>query len=208
MRWHWILFAASVAGGVHWYLYERPVTHPAGITVPEIPEVLPGATDPWTDAQGLQYESLGRLHIRGRLLSRNNVSLSGWADISPVDLGLAWGEMSDSRVLDQLDISQYTAPISGTRFLFVGIPADSEIMQWPKEQRDALFRQTTHIHTIPATARIEERISALRPGQIVTLDGQLVEVQDTQGRRLITSSTVLGDPHCEVMWVESLDLSD
>jgi hypothetical protein len=208
MRWRWPLFALAIAAGVNWYLYERPVSHPPGITVPEQPEVSAGSGETWRDDNGLRYESLARLHIRARLLSRSNVSLSGWNDISPVDLGLAWGEMSDSRVLDQLDISQYSAPISGTRFLFVGIPPESQIAHWSRERIDALFHQATHIHTIPATPEMEQRISHLRPGQIITLEGELVQVEDAQGRRGLTSSTVLGDRDCEVMWVESLELSD
>lgn len=209
MRWFWILFyIAALAGGVDWFLKERPINHPPGVMVPEAPELLPGRDDPWSDGGGFEYRSLGRLRIRALLLSRNNTRLSGWDDISPTDLALAWGEMSDSRILDQLDISQYTAPISGSRFMFIGIPAGSKIMKWRQADRDALLTQATHIHTIPATPEIGTQLSSLRPGQILRLDGQLVIVQDAFGRRRLESSTILGDRHCEIMWVESLELSD
>lgn len=121
----------AAAGAFNWYLNERPITHPPGITVPEEPELLPGTDEPWTDDNGLSYQSLGRLRIRAR-----------------------------------------------------------------------------HIHTIPSTPEIADQIARMRPGQILTLDGELVALRDALGRRRLSSSTVLGDRECEIMWVESIELED
>jgi hypothetical protein len=146
--------------------------------------------------------------IKARLLSRNNVSLGSWDHISPVDLGLGWQGMSYSRILEQLDCAQYNAPIGGTRFLACHIRKGADILDWSREKQSELWRQATHVHAIPATRQIEKALSRLRPGQILALDGQLVEVRDHKGHTLLTSSTVLGDSNCEVMWVESVQLFD
>jgi len=201
-----ILFAAIAFGAGNWFLFEREIRHPPGITVVEKPRILPSSRSPWLGADGARYRSLGRLVMRARLLSRNNVALSRWASISPVDLGLGWGEMSDSRIIDQLDIAQYNAPIGGVRFLSFGIRHGAEILGWPHDRLAQLFTQLTHVHAIPANQAIEKTLRRLRPGQLLTLDGQLVEVVDPSGQALLTSSTVLGDTNCEVMWVQKVGL--
>jgi len=206
MKWKLILIGAAVLGGVNWYLYEREISHPPGILVPELPKVSDTDHGSWTADNGLRYRPLKRLTIRARLLSRSNVALSNWADISPVDLGLGWGDMSDSSIIEQLDLGEYNAPISGTRFLAFSIRRDAPVRHWPRAKQEALFSQLTHLHAIPADESLEKALKGLRPGQILTLDGQLVQVSDSEGRRHLTSSLVLGDQKCEVMWVESLSL--
>jgi len=208
MNWRLIAIGLAIAGGVHWYLYEREISHRPGILVPEPPRVSDTDRRPWTGDGGLHYRPLKRLTIRARLLSRSNVLLGSWAHISPVDLGLGWGRMSDSAIIEQLEMSQYNAVIGGTRFLTFNIRQDAPMRRWSRAERDAVFAQLTHLHAIPANDSIEKTLEGLRPGQILTLGGQLVQVSDPDGQVLLTSSLILGDHNCEVMWVESLDLSD
>jgi hypothetical protein len=208
MNWKLIAVGLAIAGGVHWYLYEREISHPPGILVPELPRVSDTDRRPWTGDGGLHYRPLKQLTIRARLLSRSNVILGSWAHISPVDLGLGWRRMSDSGIIEQLDMSQYNTLIGNTRFLTFNIRQDAPMRRWSAAERDAVFAQLTHLHAIPSDDSIEKTLEGLRPGQILTLDGQLVQVSDPGGQVLLTSSLVLGDRNCEVMWVESLDLSD
>lgn len=208
MNWKLILIIGlAVAGGINWYLYERAISHPPGILVPELPHISKTNHRPWTADDGLRYLPLKRLKIRARLLSRSNVTLGSWADISPVDLGLGWGDMSDSSIIEQLDLSQYNAPIGGTRFLTFSIRQEAPLRRWPRARLDTLFRQLTHLHAIPASDSVDKTLKGLRPGQILTLDGQLVQVSAPGGHVLLASSLVLGDHDCEIMWVESVILS-
>lgn len=205
-RWPLILVAAFVAGAVNWYLFEREIHHPPGIMVTQEPRVLPSHRPSWTGDAGLGYQSLGHLVIRARLLGRSNVTLSGWASISPVDLGLGWREMSDSQIIEQLDIGQYNAPIGGTRFLSFHVRRGTEIATWPRPRLATLFSQLTHVHAIPANQDIERTLRRLRPGQLLQLEGELVRVTNPNGQVLLTSSTVLGDSDCEILWVEAIEL--
>ncbi len=208
MNWKLVMIALAVVGGINWYLYEREISHPPGILVPEQPRVSDTAHPSWITEDGLQYKPLKHLKIRARLLSRSNVTLGSWTDISPVDLGLGWGRMSDSSIIEQLDMGQYNAPISGTRFLAFSVRQDAPIRHWPRLEQEALFNQLTHLHAIPADDSVENMLKGLRPGQVLTLEGQLVRISDTKGHALLASSLVLGDRNCEVMWVESLTLSN
>jgi len=208
MRWKPILIGLAVAGGINWFLYEREISHPPGILVPEMPQVTDTDRSSWVAENGLRYRPLKRLAMRARLLSRSNVTLGSWAHISPVDLGLGWGRMSDSSIIAQLDMGQYNAPIGGTRFLAFSIRRDAPLRRWPRAEQKALFAQLTHLHAIPANDSIEKALKGLRPGQILSLEGQLVQVSDPGGHVLLASSLILGDHDCEIMWVESLALSN
>lgn len=208
MNWKLVLVVLNLVAGINWFLYEREINHPAGIQVAEDPQVLATVRKPWNDDKGLQYRPLNRLVIKARLLSRNNISLGGWDHISPVDLGLGWQRMSDSRILEQLDCAQYNAPIGGTRFLACHLRNGADILNWSRDEQTKLWSQATHVHAIPANRQIEKILSRLRPGQVLALDGQLVEVRDHKGHTLLKSSTILGDSNCEVMWVEAVRLFD
>lgn len=209
MHWletHWrILIGILIAfGAINWFLYEREIAHPPGILINQMPQVSDTLRSPWVDGDGLRYQPVARLEISARLLSRNNVSLGSWDHISPVDLGLGWGAMSDSAILDQLDIAQYNAPLGGSRFLAFNIRDDAEIRHWTRKRRAELFRQLTHVHAIPASSEIAEQLKHMRPGLLIKLDGLLVNVTDPQGRALLKTSTILGDHDCEIMWVRSI----
>jgi hypothetical protein len=208
MNWKLLLIVLCLVAGINWFLFEREITHAPGIQVAQDPQVLPTHRAPWSGEQGLRYRPLQRLVIKARLLSRNNISLGSWDHISPVDLGLGWQWMSDTRILEQMDCDQHNAPIGGSRFLSCHLHDGVDIRHWSRDKQAELWSQLTHVHAIPANQHIEKILSRLRPGQVLTLDGQLVEVQDNKGHALLKSSTVLGDRNCEVMWVESVQLFD
>ncbi|MDQ2962255.1 MAG: hypothetical protein M3R31_03705 [Pseudomonadota bacterium] len=64
------------------------------------------------------------------------------------------------------------------------------------------------MHVIPANKDIESKLKKLRPGQIVTASGYLVDVRGPGGVAWNTSlsRTATGDGACELSWVEALDV--
>ena len=84
----------------------RPITHPPGVLVPEPPrqEALADAGPLRVDAFTLTPRA--NFRIRARVLSREDYYLGDESDLSPVDLALGWGVMSDQAVLDRIVISQ------------------------------------------------------------------------------------------------------
>ena len=70
-----------------------------------------------------------------------------------------------------------------------------------------LIMHGAQMHIIPATKDIERRIRKLRPGQIVTIGGYLVDVRGQGGFRWDTSltRTDTGAGACEIVWVETLE---
>lgn len=175
---------------------ERPV-HPAdgelAATEPRQSEIESAQTlnmGRWTLTPRAHYD------ITARVLGRENYNFDMLSDLMPEDLALGWGPMSDNRVLEHLEISQ-----SG-RFYF-----------WKMPQSAALDPQsiTTHsanTHVIPNDGLVARQLAALRVGQVVHLQGDLVDGTREDGRWIKTSlvRTDTGAGACEVLLVRSVEV--
>jgi hypothetical protein len=71
-----------------------------------------------------------------------------------------------------------------------------------------LVNHAAQMHLIPATDALDARVRTLRPGQLVSLHGYLVDVRGPGDFRWITSltRTDTGDGACEILWVETLSV--
>ena len=103
------------------------------------------------------FVATARYEITARVLRKEIYRIDGGADLAPVDLGLGWGAMSDTRVVDQLEFSQMG------RFLYWK-PKDWTSFPLSPSQTIAHAAQ---VHAIPADADIERKLRKLRPGQVV-----------------------------------------
>jgi hypothetical protein len=196
MRWLWILLFVGLAGGWHWWTHDRPVSRAAGVAAADDP--VQRDLDPPTrfDARGYTFVARARYDIAARVLRKEIYRLDGGAGVAPVDLAVGWGPMSDTRVIDQLEFSQmgrffYWKPRNGNDF---ALPPD------------VLVTHAAQMHLVPASDAVEGRLKKLRPGQLVTLGGYLVDVRGPNGFRWNTSLTRsdTGDGACEIVWVESV----
>lgn len=100
-----LLLAASLYGA--WHAWDqREFTAPDGILVRDAP--MQRNLDPSRsfDVHGLVFNERARYDLTVRLLRKERYRIDGAASIAPYDLAVGWGPMSDSRVLDQLDITQ------------------------------------------------------------------------------------------------------
>ena len=204
----WLLLLASIAGGVHWFLYARPVSHPAVALAPDAPTITLDARVPaWSDAHGFRYRALGRFTGQVVVVGRRNYALGEFAALAPTDLAIAWGPLSDPRTYAQFAFDQRGSPLSG-RYVFPEIRRDSAMAGRPFAEVEAfLLANLTHVHAIPATPRIASALSGIRPGQVVRFEGWLVEVVARSGERY-ASSLKLHDYDCEIAWIDTLELVD
>jgi len=64
------------------------------------------------------------------------------------------------------------------------------------------------VHAIPADDKVESQLRKLRPGQVVTLTGYLVDVRGPGGFAWNTSlrRDDAGDGACEIMWIEQVSV--
>lgn len=190
------LVAACLWGGWNWWRNERHEHVPPGIVAPAEPRQVALDPPPRFEAKGYTFVARARYELTVRVLRKENYHLDGGASLAPVDLGVGWGPMSDSTLVDQLEFSQMG------RFLYWK-PRDWRT--FPLNARDVVAH-AAQIHAVPADDAIEARLRRLRPGQVVQLSGYLVDVRGRDGFTWTTSlrRDDTGDGACEIMWIEHL----
>lgn len=186
---------AVVAAGEAWR--HRTIRQPAGILVREVPVQSLHKEDMKLIRFGKQdLRPLASYKIRGRVLSFERYRFDYGATLSPIDVCIGWGPLSDTAVIDQLEIKQQARYCS---YRWKGEPpVDPEIIK----------NHLANMHLIPSQDWVEDALFILRPGQIVELSGDLVEVIDDHGNSWTSSLTRedTGKGACEVMYVKSVKL--
>lgn len=198
MRWSLYLLVAGILGGLYWWTHDRSVSQPPGVLAAEEPSQRDLDPPLRFDDRGFVFTERARYDITARVLRREIYRVDGVASLAPVDLAVGWGPLSDSAIIDRLEFSQMG------RF-FYWKPRDKATFPLPVE---TLTTHAAQMHLIPATKALDERIRRLRPGQIVTISGYLVDVSGPHGFQWSTSRTRTdtGDGACEIVWVETLDV--
>ena len=172
---------------------QKPITHPPGVLADGLPLQV--------DVQASSFEiddyritKKARFEIHARVLSTEQYYLNREADLSPIDLALGWGVMSDQSLLEQIDISQSSR---WYRWRYEGsLPVSDQ----------QIISSSGNMHMIPATASVERSLMKLREGDVVVLQGYLVDVDHDSGWRWRTSMTRTdtGAGACEIVYVESI----
>jgi hypothetical protein len=189
-----IFFIALVISGIlFWQSWEgQPEVHAPGVLVSDMP-LQTRVAERTFDFEGHQVTQRARFELGARVLSRRNYRFDGGAALSPVDLALGWGPMSDQAVLDQLEISQ-----SSRWYRLKWNPA-------PIPERD-IMGHSSNMHIIPANPVVEDALDRVKAGQLVQLEGYLVDVRGDNGFIWTTSLSRddTGDGACELFYVERL----
>ncbi len=186
-----------LAIAVAWFGYRHftaPLQHPPGVLIAAEPAQRDLEAAAATIAHGeFQLKPLARFSVDARVLHRKNYRDRG-AKLSPTDVAIGWGRMSDQEVLDRLTISQ------SMRFYWYEYQLPPPI---PKEE---IIRHSTNVHIIPADRAIARACKSLRAGELIRFEGQLVEAT---GAEIGTWRSSLrrddtGKGACELLLVESV----
>ena len=179
----------------HWWVSERPIARPPGVVAPDDPRQQDLADGPTFELPGHHLKALARFSLEARVLGAERYRFDRGARLAPIDLALGWGPMSSNGVLDALSIEQYG------RFYFWSareLPIDFA----------AITLHSANMHMIPASDQVRNALLSARRGNIVSLDGYLVEVTGDDGFRW-RSSLSRGDSGggaCEVVYVQRIAL--
>ena len=183
-----VILLAVVA---YWLWPEPAITHPPGVLVPEDPLQQPVAERKQWSKNGYQIIALARFKIRALVLHRERYRAGKESDLSPIDFALGWGPMSDQQVVDQIDISQ---SYRWYHWRSSHLPiSNGEIMV-----------HSANMHMIPANDDVEDELLSVIKGNVVELDGYLVEVHGQNGWKWVSSlrRDDTGDGACELVWVD------
>lgn len=182
-----------VWGGMHWWRHDRPVHDDPGVLAPDPPEQVDLDTPSQLRRGNLTLTTRARFELTARVLSRDDYRFDEGASLAPTDLAMGWGRMSDSAVLARIRITQ------GNRFYYWHVD------DFPIPRRE-IERSSANMHIIPADAGVRGMLARVRPGEVVHIEGFLVDARRPDGWHWDTSLTRddTGNGACELVFVESL----
>jgi hypothetical protein len=190
MKWRWLL--VLVFAYAAWNAWQsRPVTRGPGVLAAAPPQQNELAAPlPALERAGYRITPLQSFSLEARVLASERYSFGREADLSPIDLALGWGAMSDSAVLADFDITQ-----SG-RFYYW------HVQHFPIPRQE-IETHSANMHMIAGTPAVERALKSVRVGQIVKLTGYLVEARAADGWTWRSSLTRedTGAGACELVWV-------
>ncbi len=135
-----------------------------------------------------------RYRITAYALITDDSMRDPWSDVASHDITFGWGPVASPGILRGLKFH--------LKRRYVSVYWLREI---PFGTREVMRHLANH-HLIPAGPDIEEALSNIRRGDLVTLEGDLVDVQ--VGRHIMRTSLSrddVGNNACEVMYVESVE---
>lgn len=186
-----------LGGALFWWIRDvqaRPIAHPPGITAPYQPYQNAANLPPPFSRKQYTFKPVARFVVEARVLGKRLYRYDRGSAISPLDLALGWGRMSDTRVIKKLGIRQ------SDRFYFYSWPDEPPIA--PGE----IVVSSANMHMVPGSEELTGRLRRVKAGNLVRLEGYLVNVTGPDGFYWHTSTTRAdsGNGACELVWVEKL----
>ena len=163
----------------------------------EIPEPVQASRSPWPVAAGML--GLATFSAKVLVLSRQDYPVTR-ADtlsaVSPVDLAVAWGPAADVQSRKAVQIRQ-----TGRRYEWRARTSD---MHLPGVHD--FTRHSGNWHLIPASAEVAHDLARIDRGDVVAIEGDLVQVTFIDGTYYRSSMVrdVVGDGACEIVRVRSV----
>lgn len=196
MRLSHLAFATVALLAVWQFVASRPIQHDPG----EIAAADPLQSQleaPQALTRGdFQVIPQAQFSAEVRVLSRERYRLGPLADAAPLDIAVGWGRMSDSAVLADLKIWQ-----SG-RFYFWRYEDEPPI---PTQE---IVTHSANWHLVPANDLVWNKLSGIRVGDVVQLEGKLVNLENPEVGTMSTSLTRddSGAGACEIIYVEKASI--
>jgi len=192
------IFFLLVLLGAGWkvYNYSGQVTLGPGVLARDAPQQENGKSFIRHRIDGYNITGLAKFRIKAKVLSKKNYYTGREADISPTDLALGWGNMSDESVLKKIEITQ------SRRFY-----------RWHVESfpipRNEIETHSANMHLIPINESVKSSIDSVHQGDIIEIFGDLVEVESsTDSWRWKSSQTRndTGKGACELILVNNFQI--
>ncbi|WP_178862412.1 hypothetical protein [Thiomicrorhabdus cannonii] len=193
------LIVLLVAAYFAWDFYLKPadvVKLEPGVEADAVPTLSPIT---YSDAFTYKEHELipkADLDMRGKVLSQEPYYFDRGSDVSPVDLAMGWKMMSDQAIVDKFTFRQNMRWFSW----------HSEGM--PVKKLEARFNMA-NIHIIPSTEEITMQLKSVRTGDIIQINGLLVDVKSKKDAWYWKTSTTFmdnGDHADEILWLENLEI--
>lgn len=150
------MFVAAAITPLYFFPSGSEIRHPPGPLVAEEPLQRDTFISTIREKNGHCIATLASFDIRARVISTARYRFDRGADLSPVDLVLGWGEMSDSKVLERLNFSQ-----SGRAYSWW-----AQTLPVPRQVSET---HSANMHRIPADDTVARQLKHVRVGNLVRL---------------------------------------
>jgi hypothetical protein len=191
-----IILLGLLVLGVWFYETMRPVPQPPGVLAPDPPRVSELTQKARTFVRNeYVYTALAGLDLRARILSIERYGRDRESQVALLDVVLGWGRMSDSKTLKNVDVAQTERRVISKSY-DPALP-DAEVES-----------SILNLHLVTANPETEKMLRQLRAGNIVRLEGYLVEAVAGDGWRWkgqIQQNRVPALPGA-LLWVEQLEV--
>lgn len=171
---------------------DSAVRMPPGVTAPTAPRQQKLSKAPVFVRDDFILRPVAEFELSARVLGKERYRLGRAAQLSPIDLALGWGPMSDQSVIDQIKITQ------SRRFYWW------RVKQYPVPRRQ-IIENSANMHMIPANEDVRDALLSVKEGELVSISGYLVNVtSDDFVWKTSTTRKDAGAGACEIVWVERL----
>jgi hypothetical protein len=186
------MFCICITAGV--LLYSLfPVSHGPGVTAEEKPKISDLTWQKPFTFNGASLVPSKVIEAEVRILDKRRYFFDGLSHISPVDVVIGWDEMSDERNLNYIyhDLSDR---IFETKISI------------PPIKLEAIHKQSDLWHLIPSDPSIDNKIKSLRRGNIIEIEGTIVQIETESGLIFNSPSSLLDSQNKKgfAIWVEQL----
>lgn len=190
-----LLFIALLCGGVYYYWTTSPIEHGPGVVAPEAPVQEAAYNTNQFEYEGIEIIPQATIKLEARVLAKKNYYFDKYSDLIPSDIVFGWGPMSDERNLKSLMVRQ-----SDRSFYW-------EMIRPPIPEAE-MWRHAANMHLVGSTQKIRDKISNLRKGQIVEIEGFLVNAVSPDGWTIKSSlrRDDIGNNSSELVWINSLTI--
>ncbi len=186
----------AAAGWWQWH-NSRPLTQAPGTLAPDEPtqSALPPNLEAW-NVGTTEIIPLATFWGKARILHLERYHWDDMSVISPMDLGIGWGPLSN-----ELKVNQATFTNTGRN------------LEWDSKDPAFAFwevsRNVANLHVIPSSDFVRSQLMELREGQIVLISGYLVKAKPATGTPWTSSLSRedTGPGSAEVIWVDNITVS-
>ncbi len=138
--------------------------------------------------------------VSALVLSKKNYYFEFGAKVMPTDLALGWGDMADTNQNQGIKITQ-----SG-RWYYYNHDASATLAG------QYITTHSSNHHILPATENIKKAIGRINKGQLIKLEGYLVDITTEGNENFDRISSIArtdkGAGSCEIMYVLKAQIDD
>jgi hypothetical protein len=139
--------------------------------------------------KGYQITPLADFSLQARVLNFQKYSSDKEAELSPIDLALGWGPMSQNSVISKVEISQ-----KGRWYFW-----RTDNFPIPREEIET---NSANMHIIPADDDLKKKLMLIQKDNIIELQGYLVECsQRNWNWKSSLTRDDTGTGACEIIYI-------